>query len=220
MAKRRKKMSSKVQWTLASILIVAFVLILAWRFSQLRKTEPEGIEVAVASVIAPSESSESSLSVAELRALIEGVKASRVEWDRAAEPPRTVSLDPFHAPESLLIKSQDELLAGTEAAEGEEGDLENAAGLEEPGPSRDEILATTVLSGVFRTDTWSAAVINGQYVPVGDVVGGFLVKQVLDYEVILEDEEGQEVIQLSEPPWLSIMDFQGMGSDPPGDSEL
>ena len=176
---------AKAQIPLAGVLIVVFAAILFWPSDKKREKAVEA--VLQVSVETPS----AKLQRAELLSLID-----QLAEDSDADAADTSSHAPLHrdpfAPTSALFPN----LA--------EENFENAtrAGvdeLSERGVVRKQFLADIVLSAVFSMGDESVAVIDDNYVRVGDRVGGFTIRSIQGDSIVLEDKLGHVTLQIREP---------------------
>lgn len=219
MANRRSKISRRHQWVLAIILIVALAAIVLWKFGVTGGIDEE---VSAGETMPSAESETPRVSVARLTSLIEMAEASRLIGESGGGPFEAAARDPFHASDVGSETLQDATSGLSNSPQDglrDEGGVDDAAEEEALGPPREEVLAGFTVSAVFKTDTWSRAVLSGRYVRVGDVVEGFVVKSILESEIVLEDEEGEEVIPLEAPPWTLTGDFNEILTAPEGGSQ-
>lgn len=219
MANRRSKISRRHQWVLAIILIVALAAIVLWKSGMIGGIDEED---STSEMMPSAESETPGVSVAKLTSLIEMAEASRLSGESGGGPFKAAARDPFHVPDvgsETLQDGTSGLSNSSQDGHQNEGGVDNVAEEEALGPPREEVLAGFTVSAVFRTDTWSRAVLSGRYVRVGDVVDGFMVKSILKREIVLEDEEGEEVIHLEAPPWALTGDFNETFAAPEGGSQ-
>ena len=190
MAKSKSIIPEQAQVPAAIILAVFFALILWWRFGP--KEEP-----------ADSEEGSAATQIESAAADLDGLKAllasaEEEPWSlvgqRETLPP--LARNPFLS--AFEARSRHAALEIMPDDEAEDDELE-----EEPaGSSREEILASLVLTGTCVMGSQAMALMNDRYLKVGDEIAGFVVAEVEERKVVLKDDAGSESLYIASPLWL------------------
>jgi len=184
----------------AVVLGVALALLAAWQFGPRRKGRsiPTSAEAVVQSM-------QETVSLENLRAIL--VEVEKAEFQPAARsvelPP--LARNPFMVPEEALaeMRSGDMIKLARSLLETpleEPGSAEAAAEEAVRAQTRKDRLQSISLSATCVTARQRIAIVNGQVLRPGDAVEGFVVKEIRQRELVLEDEEGVETIGMEGEP--------------------
>ena len=202
MKKKNSIVPANAQVPLAIVLAVFFAIILYWRFGpQIRGESSPLPPVAVA----PDNGPEGSLE--DLKTILAKVEKEPFEYEERPKTIPPLARNPFRQEGPPVSELTDEEALGPQPLQPvEDADEVSEEVLIEQ--MREERLAALVLSGTCVVANQAMAIINGRYLREGDEVEGFVVKDVREREVVLEDDAGPATIAISPVMWFS--DQQGM----------
>jgi hypothetical protein len=186
----------KVQMPLALFLGILLLIVLVWRFGGRRGPSPaEGAPT-------PKEAEEAAVSVEDLSQLLGDLKmdgGSRGVFAHEAPP---LERNPFlMGPEPAAPNPGEPAQAalGAQANGSENGGGESSPQVKEAAvKSRSERLSALRVSATGITRDSALALVNGMCLKKGDTIAGFVVKEINEREVILEDELGTESVRMPE----------------------
>jgi len=144
---------------------------------------------------AEASTTDSAVPMVELESLLADVHANYVERVERTKHLPPLSGNPFRLPgipEDGLPSNED-------------GVIEGSLAIEPDVPTRDEILASMILTGSCVVGETSMAIVNGQYFKAGERIGSFVVWEVRERELVIADGEGIEVLRMAEPDWLDVL---------------
>ncbi|HUT23844.1 MAG TPA: hypothetical protein VM492_05835 [Sumerlaeia bacterium] len=200
MARSKSLIPPGAQIPAAVVLGVVFALLLAWKLGPRRKGPP-----TATSAEAVVQSMQETVSLDDLRAIL--VEVRKTEFRPAARSVDLPSLarNPFMVPEEALAEMRSGDVARLarslfETPAEEPGSGEAAVEETVRAPSRKERLQSIGLSATCVTARQRIAIVNGQVLRPGDTVEGFVVKEIRQRELALEDEEGVETIGMEGEP--------------------
>ena len=186
MAKKRQSVvPAKVQLPLTGLLIVVFGVVLFWRFAPGKESAAIAIvEKGISTLVSFSE-------IEDLESLIEAVEQNALIGDSKSESGSRLERDPF-------VKARAFSPGPTqETGEGIESELISEEGGEKV-VNRSEFLEEASLTAVITMGNRSVAVLDGQYLRIGNTIAGLTVTEIAEDHIVLKDELGSEVVRLEE----------------------
>jgi hypothetical protein len=185
-------MSQKNQWKIAGALVGVFVVLVSYKAGIIGPGTDDAIAMA-AKVSDPVQNR--NVDAAEIITFLESSQLKKISVRDSQSDFVPVTRDPFYSIENRPPS----LGADPSNAHGDEisNQMISTESFGHPRISREETLGGMSVTAIFSTAEWSKAVINGEYLGIGEIIQGFTVVEIGKRHVVIEDHDGKESLTQS-----------------------